>query len=309
MKSKNISIAILIVCFGLHVLAHSGSLGATTILAEDFIQDRPTTNLPETSSWYTSGSASRITYDTTNGGSITQTVSGTTSQLLTYFTGTDNPVSLGVGDTLTVKFDFSLSGSGDSIMAFRIGVLNSQCSRIYSDNQGVANVAFNAYRGYSFHLNPAPDASSPSPFVFYKRNKNNTSLINATGATSALTQLGQAGGAYAALADDTTYTGLVTLSRTDDSRISLTLSILDGSGVTLTTMTYNDTNASADYMSFDTLSFVCMGSSGLTGFTLENVSISLSSIPEPHAAVFGFAVCVFILTFAKRFTRPGAPRS
>ncbi|MDR1284135.1 MAG: hypothetical protein LBK99_25460 [Opitutaceae bacterium] len=281
----------MLTCLGLASLTLP-ALSASTLLSEDFTGNRLTSSLPTTSAWYSSGTSGSIAYDTTNGGSITQTVNGTTSQLLTYFTSAGDPVSLGVGEALSVRFDFRLSDIFDTSGAFRIGLFSSGGNRIAADNQKTSNVVFTNYTGYAFYLNPGAD--SDTSLSISKRDKSSTNLLNNS---DAMTGLG--GGTATILEAGVTCTGVLSLIRTGDDIMSITFSILDGSGSILTTMSCEDASG---FTSFDTLAFVGMNSSSkLKSFTLENVSIL--SIPEPRATITGLAACAAIVALAKRFRR------
>ncbi|AHF91457.1 hypothetical protein OPIT5_15755 [Opitutaceae bacterium TAV5] len=273
------------------------ALSAATILAENFTSDRLTSNLPTTSTWYTSGTADRITYDTTNGGSITQTVGANTSQLLTYFTDAGSPVSLGVGETLSVKFDFKLAGVVSANNALRIGVLNSRGTRITEDAAGTNNATFNQYRGYALLANPG--AETGNPFNLYQRSRNNNNLISSASAlsTSALAS----GGTATVLSDSVSYTGVFSITRISETATSITFSILNSSGTTLSSLTAQDDSG---YITFDTFVITGMGgANALESFTLENVTISVSAIPEPRTAALGIGVLVCLVLLAGRSLR------
>ncbi|EIP97694.1 hypothetical protein OpiT1DRAFT_02141 [Opitutaceae bacterium TAV1] len=280
------------------------ALSAATILAEDFTSDRLTSNLPTTSTWYTSGSTDNINYDTTNGGSITQTVSGTTGNLLTYFRDAGSPVSLVVGETLSVKFNFRLSGVVDANNIFRVGILNSRGSRVTADNMGSYNAIFSQYRGYAALFNPGDDNDQDGvpPASIYQRSRNNSNLINSSSAFSSDPLA--TGGAATVLSDDTSYTGIFSVTRTSDTAMSITFSILNGSGtIQLFQLSATD-NSGNGYTDFDTFAITGMGgTSSLNSFTLENVTISVSAVPEPRSAALGMSIFICLALLCYRFPR------
>lgn len=152
-------------------LGTAGLARATVLLNDTFADgDRTTQNLPASAAFYQGGSSVNQSLDV-----VSQTLqysfdntSGQLGQYVVYFTAEGSPVSLNVGDKLSVSLTFS----GDQIVngadSLRIGLFDSGGSRVSADYSGVANVAFNAYTGYSFFgnmgagSNTGPCASGPA---------------------------------------------------------------------------------------------------------------------------------------------------
>jgi hypothetical protein len=236
--------------------------------------------------------------------------------LLTSFTAPGESVSLGVGDTLEARFDFSLTGALASTQnILRFAFLDSRSTgtadgntRVSADNHGVSNTAFSNYKGYMMGINPLPPANSANTvMVFSRRDAANTALVTTVTdvytdvgrGTSSATGLDSSGGLAAA----TLYTGVFTLARASDAAMSLTFTILNGTtGATVASLTVEDKDPAA-WFSFDTFVIAGMRNNGIDGITLENMTITLTSVPEPRSTAIGIGFSVTLALLAARFRR------
>lgn len=220
-------------------------------------------------------------------------------QTLAYFTDS-TPVSLGVGDVLSVNFTFQIQAIPEpptqTPQVFRIGLFNSGGQRVSSDGTGLSNGLFADYTGYaSFVRTIAPVDSPNSPMAITKRNQTNNTLINSQDAYSFLAQGGQNGNTFAS---STTYTGELTVSRTAESSVSVSIAFTGGS---LAGYSHSIVDTTSPYYAFDTLTFY--GSvAAFESLTLNSVNVSV--VPEPAAAMLlGISAIVVCLLAGRRFRK------
>lgn len=267
----------------------NGQTAANVILDETFPAVRATANaLPDSAAWYYSRGSSYVTTPSSGGSMTLDANTGGTGfiNLLTYFTPAGSPVSLAVGESLTAAFSFSLTHQSGVTVAnakerLRFGFYDSSGVRISSDGTGGSGAAmFNTgYKGYTAYLNTK--TSTEAPLALYTRNGGNNNLGN-TGAAHSEIGTRQGGVDTAnSLADNVSYTGTYTITRTGDNELSITMSLvggaLDGFSGSWTT--------SAAYTAFDTFALVVGSGQTYDSITLNGLSITYNSntIPEPSA--------------------------
>lgn len=251
--------------------------------------------------WFSSAGSSTVEVTT---GSMTQLTGSGGRHNLAYFTDPGSPVSIGVGEQLQMNFTVSFPnpealGAGND---FRVGLLNSQNSRISGDNQGGTNTtpgnanyqeAFMPYSGYIF----SGGVDSSRSISLRKRDPNSTpsgALIASTGAYSTL---GNTASDHTTLSPNVEYFGIFTINRTglDEAIISYTLS--DGNSLFADITRIDESGVE---FSFDTVAFV-LGSNVADGFTLSQVQIS--AIPEPAhygLAIGGLAIAFMLIRRRKK---------
>ncbi len=269
----------------LSVFTLSAPVSAATVLLDQDFSDG------SKAGWYTSRASSDLTATAAGGGSMTSLIGGTTTQLLTYFTGPgDQRTTLEIGETLQITVQFSLSGvtTGAGNPTLRFGVFDSGNQRINADEKGVTTSEFNAYRGYA---------------IFGSRNNGLTSAAERTGNYNVL------------LVDGTPWSSLGTFDRTEDSfsfqsnvKYTLTISIrrTAETEVDITSLiTFGDkqfeytlTDSVSPFVRFDT--FALAGAKDLSAsITLDSVLIQV--IPEPGTtALFSLVAVGLLFTRFKR---------
>ncbi|MDF3056962.1 MAG: hypothetical protein K0R17_1177 [Rariglobus sp.] len=253
----------------------------TTLLNDTFADnDRTNQSLSTSSQWFVSGTSGNLT---ASGGTLNQATTGMTG--LTYFTASGSPVSLGVTESIKLTFDVSFATTGNSAAGFRSGLFNSG-TRMTGDSFGVSNAAFTgSYAGYLGGVNTA--AASNNILRFYERGTSTTLIGGSIG--TGYVQLGASGGgAFKTFAASSIYTGTLTITRTDISTVSVSLSytgVFTGDSVSSTqTATVVDTAGLTT--SFDTLAF---SNTAGSSYTLDNIKIDYTAVPEPstYAALAG----------------------
>lgn len=216
-----------------------------------------------------------------------------------YFTESGSPVSIAVGEQIRVNFTVSFPratalGTGND---FRMGLLNSQGSRISADSHGGTNTtpgnanyqeAFMPYSGYIF--SGGVDASRS--ISLRKRLPDSTPSGALIASTGAYVTLGNTQSDHTTLAPGDLYYGIFTVNRTGIDSAEVSYSLSDGQSLFFDITRIDESGAN---FSFDTVGFV-VGSNVADGFRLSQVEISL--IPEPRyygLAIGGLALALILI--------------
>lgn len=256
-----------------------------------------------------------------NNGSIGVS-SGSTRGLMAYFASSTAPVSLAVGDTLTVALTFRFNGSGAGANGdFRIGLLNSGggATNIASASSRYAVATSNSLtssstaRGYSGYIanTRAATTGSTDTLSFWERTPGVTGSQQIVGptasdlaATTTFAQLGNyGGGSVGAVANSgTLYTLTFSASHASASQINLDYRVANAT-TDETIMSYSGSDSSTLITSFDSLMVFSTYNNQLT---VTDMNVSVSSIPEPstYAAFAGLAALGLV---AYRRRRAAAP--
>jgi PEP-CTERM putative exosortase interaction domain len=283
MTTPSLRLASLLAAFALPLSAQTVT---TTLLNDTFTDlDRTNQSLPDSARWFTSASNSVANIDVSSGALVTK--NGITT--LGYFADSDSPVSLAVGESLTLSFTISFSDITDAPGNFRVGLYNSGGHRFTTDNFGNSHAAFTGgYAGYMGVVNVGSAGSNA--FRVYERG-GSTSLI-----ASSLNNFAQVGGSEGGAAKtfvaNNTYTATIVFSRTEESvmTISQTYAGLFAGGDTPSVTTASISDTSGLTTIFDAVAFFYNNTATLT---LDNIRIDYTqlapSIPEPAsaAALFG----------------------
>ncbi|QYM78973.1 PEP-CTERM sorting domain-containing protein [Horticoccus luteus] len=284
--------------FALVMSAVGATAQTVTILDETFASGARTTLAPPNSAeWFSSGGGSSVTY--TADTSITLATGSSGRHLLGYFTADGSPVSLGIGDTMTVTFKIQFDRTtalADGSNNFRIGLFDSTAgTRITADSAGGTSVGalFDNYTGYIATLNSG--GSGSNGLRLYERTSTTNQAFIA--GIAAYTQLGSSASPNQALATGTTYTGEMSFSRTGSAELTTSF-LLTGGSLTNYTISAVDTSPS---FSFDTFAIYAT-SSTTDSMTLSQVKIQYTAVPEPAttAAIFGVLGVAFALWRRRR---------
>lgn len=213
-------------------------------------------------------------------GKLTGTVGAGSSSWTTYFSGEGSEATLAnAGDTLTVNWTFVLSGlnTTNASQGMRLALVDTPgASRLAADgNPGAAT-----YAGYGMFMNVAETIGHANPFQLVERTDKSTSS-NLLSSSSSWTGLDdQHGIGDPGYVNGTSYTLVMTLTRTAASELQINSAISGGS----LSMEASFLDATPDTFSFDTFS-LRPSSSTLTASTFETsaFSVTLTSIPEPSA--------------------------
>lgn len=271
-------------------LALASSVSAQTLLDDDFSDlDRTNQSLTSSSQWVTISPSSTLV---ATSGALVQTVGSGNRAFYTYFTDSA-PASLAIGSTLTASFDFTFSGANavsSTANALRLGLLNSfgtdtddngttTATRATTDGAGISAGNMPYASGYFFSLSAAPTAAGG--ITAWERTDNATQGVLNTSYAASLTT----GGSDLNFVTGNLYAASLSVTRTAADGVLVTLAFTGdfvdaGSATVATTQTLSATDTSGATYTFDTLAFFA-GTNLASSITLDNVSVSVSAVPEP----------------------------
>lgn len=238
-------------------------------LADEFSDhERSTQSLPASGAWYaSSGAASLAVVDERL--AFAGDPNGA-QHIVTYFTNAGEPQRLGVGDTLTVSFDFTPTTPGDANSGWRIALLDSGGVRVTSDGNAISNSSYSRWTGYAVMLNPGGPTGTAR---FWKRTGTSSTLL---ASTSPYTGFGPTVPNQPFTAG-TSYTGILTVTRTL-AGLDLAVSFSGGSITSYTLAASDSTNA---FVSFDALA-IAINRAGTTpafrSLAIDNVYVGYSPL-------------------------------
>lgn len=262
-----------------------------TVLLNDTFADgsRTNQNLPTSAAFYygatpsTAGlsvvdSALQFSYNTNT---------GILSQAVAYFTDSGSPITLSVGDVLATSISFSAANISNSPDALRIGFFNSGGSRVSADYTGISSPSFNAYTGYAFSTNLNSAGSNSGKIV--QRTGTNNGLYTSAAFTNLKSSLKPVG--YAA---NTVYTLTFEVEALSGSQMEITFSDSLGN-------VYSVIDTTAVFNAFDTLGiYLTNGTFATNSYTIDNVVVAYSPVPEPSALALGALGSLFVMGATRR---------
>lgn len=271
----------------LSALALLGGLSCHgAVIVNDTFADgnRTTQNPPSSLAWFSGRASDTLIADT---GSMTLTPTVNSNFALAYFTPGGSPISLSVGETLTlsVSFEGTLTGN-TSATGVRFGIFNSGGSRISADNQGTDNAVYANYTGYAgvFGRNNSLNTEVSSN-TWERTNLPSNALIGTASVWTVPTPLVTDN----SLASATTYTLMMTVDYISLTNMTVT-STLSGGDLSGVTTTYVDASPVAN---FDTLA-LWAGANPFTEIAFS--SVNLTVVPEPAVgALFGLGLVFLAL--------------
>ena len=267
----------------------AASAQVTTLLNETFAADQRTTlNNPAGAQWFSSAGGSNVVQ--VDGTSLTQNTGGSGRHLLGYFTPAGAATALARQESLNLSFTVTFNRAtplNDQGNNFRFGLFDStHGARMTADSHGGTNTTaptpFDHYTGYAVMLNlGGADGTNTSI-----RERTVTTGQGLIGTVGAYTALGSNGPSFT-LAPNTAYSGSLSFTRTQNDELDIAFA-LEGDLITGFSLALTDDSPSFD---FDTVVFQ-MGSGAADGFTLSQVKIDHSAIPEPSttAALMGAGI-------------------
>ncbi|MDR1280011.1 MAG: PEP-CTERM sorting domain-containing protein [Opitutaceae bacterium] len=247
-------------------------------------------------SWYrTSALGARFSKSTT---AITYRPNNESSEALSYFATQSSPVTLAVGEMLTLSFDYKLdivpTSRGN---ALRIGVFSSgDETRASAD---FTSAGANNYTGYFITTNPGATGSTGTALrARTDANTGSTYLIGGASGSPPGDALNTS--ASFKVTANTTYSGFLTIARIDEDAVKITWSSGGASG-TWTDPVFN-------YTSFDTigLSFGRISTGTDVTLTMSNLKLKIATIPVPEpatVALLGGLGCLLAVVFKRHSNR------
>ena len=262
------------------ILSVNGQSG--TVILDDKFGDGNSQNqdLENNSVWLFNGRSNNIRTDASGSVTLDMTPAGASSEAVwAFFTKAGAPVSLGVGDKLTVAVTFSLSGFLGNGQDIRWGVLDSLGTRNTTNLAGGHNDAtFINDTGYGLQFYASGQGS---PMVLGRRvalgnanmfnNFADFATIQGTGANDRQT-----------LADNTLYTLTYTIERLTAITTRLTA---DVSGGKLSGLNYSGVESNpAPNTTFDSFAFRVAGTNFSTKMTFTRLLVQYNPAPPAITA-------------------------
>ena len=220
---------------------------------------------------------------------------------------------LSIGDTLTATFTFvtpatvatNISGSS---AGYRIGLYDTTgkpgLAADLTASSGSPNAAYNNLNGYMMDFDV--NLTSGNNITFRQRTNSLSGQLQATTADFEIISSG--GGNEYGLGANSTYTGVISLTRSGADEITLTGSLFD-SGLNLLS-THSVVDTSGAVTSFGMLAFHAgsslFGSSSTpgqanNGIDFTNIKIEYIAVPEPSAVtILGLGVMLLALAQRRR---------
>lgn len=261
----------------------AGAAG-NTILDDTFADGSSVNQLLPNSARIFKGRSTTVRGDAVGSVTYDMTATGTNSEAFWgYFTNSGSPVTLAVGDKLSVAGTFSMTGFVGTGQDIRFGVLNSLGTRNANDLTGGQNdVTFAGDPGYALGFFAS---GTGSPFVVYRRtNLNVNNVFNTFGDFTAIAGTGAA--ARQALTNGTPYTLSYTIERLTATETKISVSVTGGA---LNNLNYTATESSATpNTAFDYFAFRIGGTNFAQKLTFTNWKVEhtpalpvITSQPQP----------------------------
>ena len=194
-----------------------------------------------------------------------------------FFTDSGSPVSLAVGDTLTLSLTISFTGLATGNNSLRFGIFDSQASRQTADlTGGASNATFAGDTGYGLFtpLSTAP----PTGNAFTLNERTTTTTTNIFNAGADFTTVGTSGTPGQALSDDQNYVLTYSIFRQSDTDTVLTAGISGGS---LSNYGHSVTDTSTPQTAFDWFGFRIPGNTFATTISFKDIEVTTITVPEP----------------------------
>ncbi|HMP81363.1 MAG TPA: PEP-CTERM sorting domain-containing protein [Verrucomicrobiota bacterium] len=224
--------------------------------------------------------------------------------------GTFASQALLVGDTLTATFTFTTPATvanniSGSSAGFRIGLYDTTgkpgLAADLSASSGSPNATYNNLNGYMMDLDV--NLLAGNNITFRQRTNSISGQLQAT--TADFEIIGSGGGDNYGLAANTSYTGVLSLTRTGSDELELTASLFQGLSLL---STHSVTDSTASTTTFGMLAFHAgsnlFGSSATpgqpdNGIDFTNIKIEYVPVPEPGSlALAGLGAA--LLAFRRR---------
>jgi len=284
----------LLSAWGLSALGMVAGVRADVLLDDTWADGtRTNQNLPMESAWWFSYSAATAH---TNSLFVPMRSDNTALLGITYFTdGTTNPITLAVGESLTVNLRLVLSNvpPQNTLLGFRAGLFDFADSslsprRVSAD--GFSNSSQGGgVQGYALFLNMGTNFNDQAPMHLLKRTDlSNSSLLGASGAWTELgVPLFVQTADFSGFTDGQEYLWQMMVERTNSTTI--VVSTLWSNTISGETMSYSQTDGSATNFSFDGLALRPLNTNtAAAGYTLLEARIDYAAIPRDGFANVGY---------------------
>ncbi|HKQ75856.1 MAG TPA: pectinesterase family protein [Blastocatellia bacterium] len=268
--------------------------------------ERLTLAPPGSATWLKAQSSTVATVAT---GSARFTWNTTSADMISgNFTSAGAPVTLGVGDTLSVGVTFSFTGLNPAAITapapgLRFGILDSKASRP-ADNGGTSNAVYIGDTGYGLFTSIST-AGSGAAFTLNRRTTLTSNNVFNTGAD--FTTIGSGGGAAQAFADNTDYTLTYSITRLSATQTRLAALITGGTLGAAYNFSTTENSATPE-TTFDYFGWRVGSSNFAASVTFKNLSVTLGltapAITTQPAGVTAIEGANVVLTAAASGSAP-----
>lgn len=284
--------------------ANQAVAGAVTLLSDDFNNATVTNGIltstvnKSTVNWYMLGSTSALAVKADGGSNALYRSQITTPHAITAsFSGPQGaPLTLDVGDQLTLSFTIHYATTGQTTEMLRLGLFNSNTSPVTANNSPDANND----SGYFASLSPHSSASD----VWFFRQEQGAPLTGKT-----INWLGHGTpSSQHSFGTTNVHTLTFSIERTDVNAISLTYARDSDALISQLTPT-----ADMPYTPFTAFDSIYIGSSSsatsptFASYFVDNISVTYSAVPEPGTVAL--AMGVVGLALARRERTPLSRKS
>lgn len=279
-----------LVCFVLGLVTASALMvnflvEAATVIVDDTFADGNASNqdLPNNSLQVFKSRSATVRTATVGNVDFDLTATGTSSDAYwAYFTNSGTPVTLGVGDSVTLTANFSVTGLVGTGQDIRFGLLDSKGTRQVTDLTGGQNATtFGDDTGYAAQYFAS---GLGSPFVLYRRDVTTptptTNIFNTMATTGGFQPItGTGATARQALSNATPYVFTYTVSRLSATQTQVTIGVTGG---TLSGLNYTAIETSTTpYNTFDTFHFRIGGNGFATKLSFQRLKVEYTpSAPQ-----------------------------
>lgn len=189
-----------------------------------------------------------------------------------------NPVTLQVGQSLTLSFTYSFAQTATGDNNFLFGLYNSGGFSLAKDGLGFNNALFNNYTGYATSGVFGVDPSGPGRDHIETRDKTGHNLLSIATYTEGMEHI-QRGGAT----PGQMYEASMAIARTVEG-----ITVESRIGASDIVQTYT----AGLFTTFDAVGIFASGNTGV--FTIDDVKLDYAGLPEPSSflaiTLFGMAV-------------------
>ena len=264
-------------------------LAAAAALIDDRFADgnSQNQNLANNSLRVFNGRANTVRTDATGSVTFDVTNAGGSEAFWAYFTNAGSPVTLGVGDRLSVAMTFSVSGFGGTGQDIRFGVLDSLGTRNTTNlTAGMNDATFINDTGYGLQYYAS---GAGSPFVVGRRALlTGANPFNNFGDFATISTGASGATARQALMNDVPYTLNYTITRLTANETQIEAGVTGGA---LDNLSYKVVESSiAPEMTFDYFAFRIAGAAFATKVTFTRLLVDytpqppvITSQPQPAA--------------------------
>ncbi|AHF93826.1 anchor protein [Opitutaceae bacterium TAV5] len=212
------------------------------------------------------------------------------TEALAYFANQSSPVTLDIGEKLTLSFDYTITGAvNNRASSLRMGLFNSgEATRVSGNFSSAAGA--DDYTGYFITTNPG--ATGETGTALRARTDGSSTSYLLGGGASSVPGVVLDSSASTKVTLNASYSGFLEIARISATEVRITYSF-GGESVVWTDSVYN-------YTSFDTIgvNFSKVSSADSTTLTINRLTLEVTAIPEPATVALLGGLGSFLLAVA-----------